>query len=245
MSHTEHATDPFDPFSQWQAMRDRTMEAWSKMMLDFVHSDAYATASAKWLDSYLTLSQSFQGVVDQAMTQTMSQYKIPSTEDFNRLAERIWNIELKLDDLDARLGEMFGLLKTFAAKQPTPAPVRPEPVPVAKEERKPAARPTKAPQPVAKATPAPRPAAPVPPAVKPAAAAAPTVKATPAAPSVAKVGEPARAGNGVTAPHVAPAKTGGLAAAAHSAPTEEKSKAPEGKPSAADISPKPEGKENK
>ena len=63
--------NPFDPFGQWKAFRDASMENWSKLMIDFVNSDAYARASAQWLDAYLTMSQSFQQSLDQAMTQTL------------------------------------------------------------------------------------------------------------------------------------------------------------------------------
>lgn len=136
MTRTEQATNAFDPFGPWQTMRDRGMEAWSKMMQEFVQSDEYASASAQWLDTYLTLSKSFQRVMDEAMTQTMSQYKVPSTEDLARLSERLWNVELKLDDLDARADEIVRMLKELAVRQAeaapppaqAPAPVPPEPV---------------------------------------------------------------------------------------------------------------------
>jgi hypothetical protein len=118
---TAGTASPFDPFGQWKAVRDSSMEAWSKIMLDFVHSDDYARASAQWLDIYLTTSQIFQQALDQAMTQTLRQYKIPSTVDFTRLAERMANLELRLDDLDARVDEILRLLKglvgTTAAAQ--------------------------------------------------------------------------------------------------------------------------------
>jgi hypothetical protein len=109
------AADPFDPLGVWKAARDSGMEAWSKMMVDFINSDAYAHASAQWLDTYLTMSQSFQRAVDQAMTQTLGQYNIPTTADIVRLAERLTHIELRLDDLDARLDEVLALLRGLSA----------------------------------------------------------------------------------------------------------------------------------
>jgi polyhydroxyalkanoic acid synthase PhaR subunit len=114
MSRTQENAGPtnsFDPFGQWKALRESNLDAWSKVMVDFVNSDAYARASAQWLDTYMTMSQSFQQVIDQAMTQTLSQYNMPSTADIERLAERLTNVELRLDDLDARLDEMLRLLR--------------------------------------------------------------------------------------------------------------------------------------
>ena len=148
MTQTQPPPNSFDPFSQWQTVRDRGMESWSKMMTEFVHSDEYAAASAQWLDTYLALSKSFQNLMDEAMTQTLSQYKVPSTDDLTRLAERLWNVELKLDDLDARMDQVLGLLNELAARPvpsepppPAPSPRPPTPVaevPVAVAEPKPA-----------------------------------------------------------------------------------------------------------
>ena len=135
MTHTKQPPNSFDPFSQWQAMRDRGMESWSSAMKEFVHSDEYAAASAQWLDTYLTLSKSFQRVMDEAITQTLSQYKVPSTDDLKRMTERLWNMELKVDDLDARMDQVLGLLKELAARPipkeapqavASPAPTAPE-----------------------------------------------------------------------------------------------------------------------
>jgi len=105
------AANPFDPFAPWKAMRDASMDTWSKTMVDFVNSEEYARASAQWLDTYLAVSHSFQKVLDQAMTQTLNQYNIPTAADLARLAERLTNIEFRLDDLDARLDEVLGLLR--------------------------------------------------------------------------------------------------------------------------------------
>ena len=114
MSQTDDSFNPFDPTGLAKSMRDASMEAWSKMMVDFVNSDAYAHASAEWLDTYLTTSQSFQQAVNQAIAQTLTQHNIPTTDDIVRLAERLTNIELRLDDLDARLDEVIALLRAEA-----------------------------------------------------------------------------------------------------------------------------------
>lgn len=148
MSQTQSpdgAADPLDPFGQWKAMRDRSMEAWSKMMLDIVNSDAYARATAEWLDTCLTRSQLLQQSLDQVMLQTLSQYKIPSTADIARLSERISNIELNLDNLDARLDEALQLLKGLAATIPAleRAAAAPPPEPTAPAPERSTAAPAK------------------------------------------------------------------------------------------------------
>ena len=103
-------TSPWDPWAPslaaWKSMRDSSMDAWSKMMLDFVNSEAYAQATAQVLDTYLTVSQPFQKVVETTMTRVLTQLNMPTRTDVISLAERMTNIELRLDDLDARFDEL-------------------------------------------------------------------------------------------------------------------------------------------
>ncbi len=115
MAQAEQGTEAFDPLAYWKSIRDTSMDTWSQMMRDFVNSDDYARASAQWLDTYLAMSEPLQRVMDQAMTQTLSQLKMPSTDDIGRLAKRLTNIELRIDDLDARLDEILKLVKGLAS----------------------------------------------------------------------------------------------------------------------------------
>ncbi len=101
--------NPFDPWGSsmaaWKGMRDSSMETWSKAMIDFVNSEAYSQATAQALDTYLTVSQPFQKVVETTMTRVLTQLNMPTRGDVISLAERLTNIELRLDDLDARFEE--------------------------------------------------------------------------------------------------------------------------------------------
>ena len=102
--------NPFDPWGSsmaaWKGMRDSSMEAWSKAMIDFVNSEAYSQATAQALDTYLAVSQPFQKVVETTMTRVLTQLNMPTRGDVISLAERLTNIELRLDDLDARFDEL-------------------------------------------------------------------------------------------------------------------------------------------
>jgi hypothetical protein len=79
------------------------MDVWSKAMIDFVNSEEYAKASAAMLDSYLSVSEPFRKLLDQTMTQALAQLNMPSRDDITTLAERLTNIEMRLDDLDAKI----------------------------------------------------------------------------------------------------------------------------------------------
>ncbi len=107
--------NPFDPWGSsmaaWKGMRDSSMETWSKAMIDFVNSEAYSQATAQALDTYLTVSQPFQKVVETTMTRVLTQLNMPTRGDVISLAERLTNIELRLDDLDARFDEIQRMVR--------------------------------------------------------------------------------------------------------------------------------------
>jgi hypothetical protein len=107
--------NPFDPWGSsmaaWKGMRDSSMEAWSKAMIDFVNSEAYSQATAQALDTYLTVSQPFQKVVETTMTRVLTQLNMPTRGDVISLAQRLTNIELRIDDLDARFDELQRMVR--------------------------------------------------------------------------------------------------------------------------------------
>src|ERR1700681_3653808 len=92
MKQSSDAPNPLDPFGTMRAMRDTTLEAWSKMMIDMVNSDAYAQASAKWLDAYLTASQPFQQLIETTTTRVLTEFNMPTRADVISIAERMTNI---------------------------------------------------------------------------------------------------------------------------------------------------------
>jgi hypothetical protein len=103
MSDTNDTFNPFDPAAMLKCMRDANMETWSKMMLQLVNSEAYSKATGTMLDAWLTTSTPFRKVIEMVMTQVLTNLNMPTRADVTRLAERLTNIETRLDDLDARL----------------------------------------------------------------------------------------------------------------------------------------------
>jgi hypothetical protein len=102
-------------------MRDVYMDAWGKTMVDMVNSEAYAQASGAMLDSYLTVSAPFREAVEKAMLKTLEQLAMPSRADVVSIAERMTNIEMRLDDLDAKLDNIQRLI-VQAGGTPRPQP---------------------------------------------------------------------------------------------------------------------------
>lgn len=103
MSQGSEVPAPLDPFGAWRGMRDSYMDAWSKSMIDAVNSEEYARAMGTVLDSYLTVSAPFRQAIERTMTQVLTQLNMPTRSDVTTLAERLTNIEMRLDDLDAKL----------------------------------------------------------------------------------------------------------------------------------------------
>jgi hypothetical protein len=94
---------PFDPLETWRNMRDATLDAWSKAMVEAVNSEAYASATGAMLDASLSASAPFREALEKSMVQTLLMLNLPSRADFESLAERMTHLEMRLDDIDAKL----------------------------------------------------------------------------------------------------------------------------------------------
>ncbi len=126
MSKQQETPNPLDPIDTWTAMRDAGLKSWtamrdanlealSKMLIDLVNSEAYSQATSQWLDTYLTLSQPFQRVIETTMTQVLTRLNMPVRSEMTSLAERLTNVEMRLDDLDAKLDDIQRAIKALAA----------------------------------------------------------------------------------------------------------------------------------
>jgi hypothetical protein len=104
-SNNNPTFDPFDPTGMLKQMRDANTESMSKVMTDLVNTEAYAESTGAMLDAWLTTSGPFRKAMDKSMAQTMAQLNMPTRDDITRLAGQLTNIEMRLDDLDARLDE--------------------------------------------------------------------------------------------------------------------------------------------
>jgi hypothetical protein len=126
-----NSLDPLEAFNTihdanlktWKAMRDASLQAWSRLMIDFVNSDAYSHATGEMLDTYLTVLQPFQRALETTMTQSLASLNMPSRTEVTSLAERMTNIEMRLDDLDAKLDEILQAIQkqqqVSSQKQPS------------------------------------------------------------------------------------------------------------------------------
>jgi polyhydroxyalkanoic acid synthase PhaR subunit len=119
---------PFDPMEPWRGMRDVYLDAWAKTMVDMVNSEAYSQATGVMLDTYLTASSPFREAVEKAMLKTLEQLAMPTRADVISIAERMTNIEMRLDDLDAKIDALLARVsqapKPATASAPVSSPSR-------------------------------------------------------------------------------------------------------------------------
>jgi polyhydroxyalkanoic acid synthase PhaR subunit len=111
----------FDPMEPWRGMRDAYLDVWAKSMVEMVNSEAYAQATGAMLDTYLTISAPFREAVEKAMLQTLEQLAMPTRADVISIAERMTHIEMRLDDLDAKLDVIQKSIGKSAAASPATA----------------------------------------------------------------------------------------------------------------------------
>lgn len=117
MSESNNEGKAFDPMEAWRGMRNAGMEAWAKAMTEAVNSEEYAKSSGALLDACLTASIPLHETLEKAMSQALQQMNMPTRADVISLAERFTQIEMRLDDMDAKLD---GLTRRPAEAPHTP-----------------------------------------------------------------------------------------------------------------------------
>jgi hypothetical protein len=99
------------------------MEAWAKALVEGVNTDAYAKASGALLDVFLTASTPLRQTLEKSMLEALKQLSMPSRSDIVSLAERMTNVEMRLDDLDAKIDQIAAGLRKLIEAQAAPRPV--------------------------------------------------------------------------------------------------------------------------
>lgn len=123
----------YDPFESFRGVRDAYLDSLSRAMIDVVNTEGYAQATGAMLDCYLTASAPFRKALEKSMLQTMQQLSLPSRQEVASLAERFTNVEMRLDDMDAKLDKIARVLaamhqpaaKPPAASAPGPGAIHP------------------------------------------------------------------------------------------------------------------------
>lgn len=104
--------DKLDPFGPWRTFRDQSMDTWAKALTEVVGTEAFAQALGAQLDTYLATSAPFQKAIDQYMNTTLPRLSMPTRNEVIDLARRMTNVEMRLDDLDAKIDQIHQELRS-------------------------------------------------------------------------------------------------------------------------------------
>ncbi|HEV2325646.1 MAG TPA: hypothetical protein VGS10_16970 [Terracidiphilus sp.] len=125
MAESKNGEKSYDPFEPFRGMRDAYLDNLSKTMIDVVNTESYAQATGAMLDYYLTASSSFRETLEKSMLQTLQQLSLPSRQEVASLAERFTNVELRLDDMDAKLNNLVKEIALMREPEPTASQSKP------------------------------------------------------------------------------------------------------------------------
>jgi hypothetical protein len=107
-----------DGFEAFRGVRDAYLDAFSKVMIESVNTEEYAKASGAMLDGYMTVLAPTREILDKAMVVALENLSLPSRQQVVSLAERFTNLEMRFDDMDAKLDR---LIELSSASKPTAA----------------------------------------------------------------------------------------------------------------------------
>lgn len=125
MAEVKEEAKNYDPFEPFRGMRDAYLESLSKTMIDAVNTEGYAQVTGAMLDYYLAASKPFREMLEKTMLQTLQQLSLPSRQEIASLAERFTNVELRLDDMDAKLDELGRKMALMREPEKTASQSRP------------------------------------------------------------------------------------------------------------------------
>jgi polyhydroxyalkanoate synthesis regulator phasin len=106
----EAKEETYNPLAALREMRDIYLDAMSKTMVQAVNTEDYAKASGAMLEGYLAASAPLREEMEKMMVQALQHLGLPTRQEVISLAQRFTNVELRVDDLDAKLDRILNLL---------------------------------------------------------------------------------------------------------------------------------------
>ena len=100
-----------DPFSQMVRFYDDWTKTWSGAASEMASNKNVADSMAQQLESSLSTAQMMRRQMGELMEQSMQQMSMPTRKEILSIAERMTSIEMRLDDMEAKVDEVLDLLK--------------------------------------------------------------------------------------------------------------------------------------
>ena len=100
-----------DPFSQMVQFYDDWTKTWSGAASEMVSNKSFADSMAQQLESTLSTTQLMRRQMNELMEQSLQQMNLPTRREILGMAERMTSIEMRLDDMEAKLDEVLDLVR--------------------------------------------------------------------------------------------------------------------------------------
>jgi len=111
MGEQDEKPQASDPFAQMVQFYDDWTKTWAGAASEMVSSKGFADSVAQQLESTLSMTQLMRRQMSEIMEQSLQQMSLPSRKQVVSLAERLTNLEMRLDDMEAKLDEALELLR--------------------------------------------------------------------------------------------------------------------------------------
>jgi hypothetical protein len=105
-------TAQVDPFAQMFQFYDSFQKTWSGVMSEAVGSKSFAESMGQQLESSLDTMTLFRRQFGDLMEQYLRQMSLPTRKEVISIAKRLTQLEMAIDDLNAKVDEVLDLLKS-------------------------------------------------------------------------------------------------------------------------------------
>ena len=100
-----------DPVAGMLEFYDNWSKSWASSMSEMVASERVAETMAQQLEGSLEYWSLVKRQVGEAMEQYLQQMNLPTQRDIVGVAERLTTIEMRVDDIEAKVDEVLDRLK--------------------------------------------------------------------------------------------------------------------------------------
>jgi hypothetical protein len=98
------------PFIQ---VSDLMMKSWADVLSQTVTSPTFAQSMGQQMQGFMEGTKLIRQQMKTAMEQSLQQLNVPSREQIVSLAERLTHVEMRVDDIEAKVDECLDLLTTI------------------------------------------------------------------------------------------------------------------------------------
>lgn len=100
-----------DPFAQMFQFYDSFQKSWSGIISETVSSKSFAESMGQQLESSLDSMTLFRRQFGDIMEKYLQQMSLPTRKEVISIAKRLTQLEMVMDDLNAKMDDVLDLLK--------------------------------------------------------------------------------------------------------------------------------------